>query len=44
MLLLVTTALGSILFQQFVPLQHSINLIEGLSIIVASIIVAFCNT
>lgn len=44
MLLLVCSALGSILFQQFIQLQHSINLIEGLSIIVASLIVALCNT
>lgn len=42
--LLVCSALGSILFQQFIQLQHSINLIEGLSIIVASLIVALCNT
>lgn len=44
MLLLVCTALGSIIFQQFIGLPHSINLIEGLSIIVATLIVALCNT
>jgi len=44
MLLLVCTALGSILFQQFIQLAHSINLIEGLSIIVASLLVALSNT
>jgi len=44
MLLLVVTALGSILFQQFIQLAHSINLIEGLSIIVASLLVALSNT
>ena len=43
MLLLVVTALGSILFQQFIQLAHSINLIEGLSIIVASLLVALSN-
>lgn len=44
MLLLVVTALGSILFQQLIQLSHSINLIEGLSIIVASLLVALSNT
>jgi len=44
MLLLVFSALGSIAFQLFYNISNSINLIEGISIIVASLTVALCNT